>query len=99
MGAVVRNAAEVEASWFPGRLRELREAAGLTQPQLAERTGISTRQVSRLETGAQVATWPTVLALARALGVSCTAFIKPPARPPAPQRGRPPKKPRSKRGT
>jgi transcriptional regulator with XRE-family HTH domain len=68
-----------EAAWFGGRLRELREAAGLTQPQLAERVGISTRQVSRLETGEQVATWPTVLALAKALGVDCTAFTTPPA--------------------
>jgi transcriptional regulator with XRE-family HTH domain len=77
-----------EADWFGGRLRELREAEGLTQPQLAERVGISTRQVSRLETGEQVATWPTVLALAKAMGVDCNAFTRPPAAEAAAPRGR-----------
>lgn len=33
------------------RLRELREAAGLTQEQLAERLGVSQRQVSKIERG------------------------------------------------
>ena len=69
----------MESDFFPARLRELREAVGLTQPQLAEKVGISPRQVSRLETGAQTATWPTVVALAQALGVDCTAFTQPPA--------------------
>jgi transcriptional regulator with XRE-family HTH domain len=67
------------AEWFPGRLRELREAAGLTQPQLAERVGITTRQISRLETGVQMATWATVLALAKVLGVTSEAFNVEPA--------------------
>lgn len=33
------------------RLRELREAAGLTQAQLAERIGVGQRQVSKIESG------------------------------------------------
>ena len=33
------------------RLRELREAAGLTQAQLAERIGVGQRQVSKIEHG------------------------------------------------
>ena len=33
------------------RLRELREAAGLTQEQLAERIGVGQRQVSKIERG------------------------------------------------
>ncbi|NLG54089.1 MAG: helix-turn-helix transcriptional regulator [Rhodococcus sp.] len=33
------------------RLRELREAAGLTQTQLAERIGVSQRQISKIERG------------------------------------------------
>ena len=62
----------------------------MTQPQLADRVGISTRQVSRLETGEQVATWPTVLALAKALGVSRDAFATKPSAEAAPRsRGRP----------
>ena len=33
------------------RLRELREAAGLTQEQLAQRIGVGQRQVSKIESG------------------------------------------------
>lgn len=42
-----RMLAEVRAN----RLRELREHAGLTQAQLAERIGIGQRQVSKIEHG------------------------------------------------
>ena len=42
-----RMLAEVRAY----RLRELREAAGLTQAQLAERIGAGQRQVSKIENG------------------------------------------------
>lgn len=42
-----RMLAEVRAY----RLRELREAAGLTQAQLAERIGVGQRQVSKIESG------------------------------------------------
>jgi len=42
-----RMLAQVRAS----RLRELREATGLTQAQLAERIGVGQRQVSKIEHG------------------------------------------------
>ncbi len=42
-----RMLAEVRAY----RLRELREEAGLTQAQLAERIGVGQRQVSKIERG------------------------------------------------
>ena len=42
-----RMLAEVRAH----RLRELREGAGLTQAQLAERIGVGQRQVSKIESG------------------------------------------------
>ena len=42
-----RMPAEVRAY----RLRELREQAGLTQQQLADRIGVSQRQVSKIEHG------------------------------------------------
>jgi DNA-binding XRE family transcriptional regulator len=42
-----RMVAEVRAY----RLRELREQAGLTQTQLAERIGVGQRQVSKIERG------------------------------------------------
>jgi transcriptional regulator with XRE-family HTH domain len=60
---------------FAQRLRELREAAGLTQQQLAERAGLHPFSVAKLEQGVQEPTWPTVLDLAGALGVSVGAFV------------------------
>lgn len=84
----------VDANDFGARLKHLREAAGLSQPALAAKAGVSVRQISRLETGASVATWPNILALAGALGVSCEAFTVAPAAPPVtPRRGRPRKPP------
>lgn len=79
----------MSAKWFASRLRELREQAGLTQPQLAERVGVTTRQISRLETGVSIATWDTAVALATALGVEVGAFTVEPKEAPAPERGRP----------
>jgi len=79
----------MDAQAFGARLRELREGAGLTQQQLAEAIGSTVRNISRLETGAQEATWPTVLKLCQALGVECTAFTQPPADPEPSGRGRP----------
>lgn len=67
------------AQWFHSRMRELREQAGLTQKQLAEKLGTTVRNISRLETAAQEPTWPTVLALCSVFGVGCDAFMQPPA--------------------
>lgn len=78
------------AEVFAVRLRELRTAAGLSQQELAQRAGMSLRQMSRLETGENVPTWPTILALAAALGVTCEAFQQSPAATTVPsRRGRP----------
>lgn len=60
---------------FGSRLRALRERAGLTQPGLAEKAGCNKFTVAKLERGTQEPAWPLVLALAKALGVECTAFI------------------------
>jgi transcriptional regulator with XRE-family HTH domain len=71
------------ATWFPGRLRELREGAGLTQAQLAEKVGVGRDAVARWEAGVREPGWSYVLALAEALGVDCTAFtVKPEDTPP-----------------
>jgi DNA-binding XRE family transcriptional regulator len=67
------------AAWFAGRLRELREGAGLTQTGLAEKAGLTREGVAQLETGRRKPAWETVLALCRALGCSCEAFTQPPA--------------------
>jgi len=63
-----------QPSGFAERLRQVREAKGLTQTQLAEAAGCFPMTISKLERGAQEPAWPLVLALARALGVSCQAF-------------------------
>jgi transcriptional regulator with XRE-family HTH domain len=80
-----------EAEWFAGRLRELRAAAGLTQRELAERAGVSQRGLAQWEIGRRQPAWGSVLALAQALGVDCTAFARPPGKLPPPKPGRPPK--------
>ena len=76
---------------FGPRLKELREQAGLTQRALAARAGISQRAVSHYEQGLHDPTWPSVLALATALGVDCLAFQQTPAEVPKARRGRPSK--------
>src|SRR5262249_14193244 len=79
----------MEASWFAGRLRGLAEGAGLTQQQLAERAGLTREGIAQLETGCREPAWKTALAVAKALGVSCEAFVQKPARRAAAGPGRP----------
>ncbi len=50
------------------RLREARARAGLTQEQLADRTGVATEHLQRLERGVGNPTLATVYALADAVG-------------------------------
>jgi transcriptional regulator with XRE-family HTH domain len=76
---------------FGERLKVLRAERGLSQAQLAERAGLHKLGVAKLEQGHREPAWGTVVALAKALGVSCAAFegvTATPARPPA-GRGRP----------
>jgi transcriptional regulator with XRE-family HTH domain len=61
-------------SGFGTRLRALREAAVLTQAQLAEKAEMLPNALARLERGEREPGWPTVLKLAEALGVTPDAF-------------------------
>jgi transcriptional regulator with XRE-family HTH domain len=70
-------------------LLELRDAAGLTPSQLAERAVLHRQGVAKLELGEREPTRATVRTLAKALGVNCLAFDfddampeEEPARPP-----------------
>jgi transcriptional regulator with XRE-family HTH domain len=83
---------------FAARLKELREAAGLSQSQLAERAGMHRFGVSKLEQGLREPSWATVQAIASALGVSCESFQQPAAERPAAKPGRPPKGDRAGKG-
>ncbi|HET9871818.1 MAG TPA: helix-turn-helix domain-containing protein [Propionibacteriaceae bacterium] len=59
------------AGHFGTKLRLLREQAGLTQEELAERAGVTTHAISALERGTRTRPYPhTVRSLADALGVS-----------------------------
>jgi transcriptional regulator with XRE-family HTH domain len=76
--------------WFGDRLRELREAANLSRPQLAEQAGMrSEAGIRNIEQGISSPTWETVCRLCAALGVDCTAFLQPPTETTRPGRGRP----------
>lgn len=54
----------------PNRLTELRNAAGLSIDEVAEKTGLSTSYVSRLERGERNLSVKTMAAFAQALGVT-----------------------------
>src|SRR5262245_11064395 len=80
------------ATGFGARLRALREGAGLTQKQLAEKAAWHPMTLAKLGRGVQEPAWPLVLALSRALAVSCEAFVPvAEAELPEPARGRPAK--------
>lgn len=60
------------------RLRTFREAAGLTQLQLAERSGIHQTKISRIETGqVRRLTVESMRRLAQAVGVSIDEIAQP----------------------
>lgn len=56
-------------------IAKYRDLAGMTQGQLAERVGISTAAVSRVERGLKMVKVRTLLAIAQALNVSCDALL------------------------
>lgn len=60
---------------FSTRLRELRSAAGLSQSDLAARAGMNLWGLAKLEYAQREPKWYTVVALARALGVTPDAFL------------------------
>lgn len=81
-----------DPKWFAGRLRELREAAGLTRTQLADRARLrSEKGIRDIEQGLRMPYWDTVLALCDALGVTPDAFTQEPAERAPTGPGRPPR--------
>ena len=61
------------AERLENRLRELREAKGLTQAQLADLIGVSRKTVNTVENGVFVPSTVVALKLAKALGSSVEA--------------------------
>jgi transcriptional regulator with XRE-family HTH domain len=82
----------IDKARFAGRLKELREAAGLSRAELADKAGLKIGGIRDIEQGLRMPYFDTVIALAEALGVDCLAFLQEPSTPFAEaQRGRPAK--------
>jgi transcriptional regulator with XRE-family HTH domain len=65
---------EGTAVTFAERLRELRDAAGLSEARLAELSGVGFASVHEYGLGRRKPSLAAAVKLARALGVDCTAF-------------------------
>lgn len=61
----------------PNRLREAREAAGLTQADLAARVMVTKQAISQFETGAAMPSLALALAIAQALGGTVDGLFRP----------------------
>lgn len=72
------------------RVAELRRSRGLTQAGLAERAGLSTPYVARVEAGIENLTLESITRLANLLEVQVLHLFIPPTEPKA-KRGRPTK--------
>lgn len=60
--------------FFARRLKKLRLEAGFSQAALAEGSGLSVSAIRHFEYGLREPTYETLVKLARALGVSLSAF-------------------------
>ena len=74
MGVVAKKR-KVEPSGFGGKLRRFREAAKLTQAELGAACNMAYQAIARQERGENEPTWPTVIKLAKALGVEPNDFL------------------------
>lgn len=59
---------------FKDKLKELRKKAGLSQEELAEKAGLKLHSIRNHEQGQRNPSWPAVVKLSRALGVSTEEF-------------------------
>jgi transcriptional regulator with XRE-family HTH domain len=84
----------IGTSTFAARLAALRESQGLSQYELARRTGLTRQTLSRLEMGDREPGWGTVQLLALALGVDCRALADPALTLPGAAEARPKGRPR-----
>ena len=65
----------IDGEKLGARLRELRLAAGLTQAELARRTGIHRPNIARVEAGRHTPSLETLARIASAIGVSTTHVL------------------------
>lgn len=64
----------VSMATFADVLRKLREKAGLTQQELADKAGMPVGSLRNHEQGQRLPSWAAVVKLARALGVPTDSF-------------------------
>jgi transcriptional regulator with XRE-family HTH domain len=64
-----------EAEMFGGRVRELRDKAGMTQEKLAQAADLTTSFVSTVERGQKMPSLNTILKLARGLRVDAGELL------------------------
>ena len=74
-GNGIEGAGAVDGARLGARLRELRLAAGLTQAELARRTGIHRPNIARVEAGRHTPSLETLARLASAIGVPTTVVL------------------------
>ena len=60
------------------KIRQMRKRSGLTQNELADRSGISFRTIQKIEDGSSVPRVDTLDTLCQSLGVSIAELIEPP---------------------
>lgn len=79
---IVRTGAEpdVATAWAVGQnVRAARLRAGMTQEELAERTGMARPNIARVESGRHATSTDTLRRIAEALGVAVAALLAVPA--------------------
>lgn len=69
------NGITIDGARLGARLRELRREAGLTQAELARRTGIHRPNIARVEAGRHTPSLETLARLASAIGVPTTRVL------------------------
>ncbi len=76
--SAARGARGVDASLrrLGRRLRSLREAAGLTQVQLAEKAALDEKHYQTMESGLSNVTFATLVAVSKALGVTLSELFE-----------------------
>lgn len=77
--------------FFGENLKRHRIAAGLTQAELAEKSGLSLANIQNWERNHRDPRTDALFTLARTLGVSAEAFLEKPKKKLKPKRGRPAK--------
>lgn len=79
--------------FYGATLRDLRVAAGLTQAELAEKSGMKQSSIEAWEQGYRQPRADAIFKLAKVLGVKAETFMEEPAKKIKAKRGRPPAAP------